>query len=207
MKLFNRGLNSGFAYRKYFPGAKSDDIADYCLRTLRKEKYDVVVIHAGTNSLFNEDIDNIANEMNDVRIKNINRLIVAHLNINQIIGKFNSLQEIIQGYLDILAISESKLYQSNPTSMFDIVGYTQPFRRGRNNNGGGILVYVREGIPCRELKVKPGAENLEGLFIEINLRKNKWILFAGYNNCLINIGTNFRPLYVQFGKFHSSWGL
>ena len=63
MKLFNRGLNSGFVYRKYFPGAKPDDIAEYCLRTLRKKKYDVVVMHAGTNSLFNEDIDNIANEI------------------------------------------------------------------------------------------------------------------------------------------------
>ena len=71
--------------------------------------------------------------------------------------------------------------------MFDIEGYTQPFRRDRNKNG--ILVDVREGIPCRELKVKSGAENLEVFFIEINLRKNKWLLFAGYNNCKINIGT------------------
>ena len=56
-------LKSGFAYRKYFPGAKPEDIAEYCLRTLRKENYDVVIIHAGTNSLFNEDIDDIANEI------------------------------------------------------------------------------------------------------------------------------------------------
>ena len=93
---------------------------------------------------------------------------MAHLNINQIIGKFNALKEIIQGYLDVLAISESMLDQSNPTNMFDIEGYTQPFRRDRNKNGGGILVYVREGMPCRELNVKSGAENLEGIFIEIN---------------------------------------
>ena len=72
-----------------------------------------------------------------MRIKNINRLIVAHLNINQIIGKYNALKEIIQGYLDILALSESKLDQSNPTNVFDIEGYTQPFRRDRNKNGGG----------------------------------------------------------------------
>ena len=137
---------------------------------------------------------------------------MAHLNINQIIGKYNALKEIIQGYLDILAISESKLDQSNPTNVFDMKGYTQPFRRDRNKNGGGILVYVREGIPCRELKVKSGAENLEGIFIEINLRKTKWLLFAGYNNCKINIGAFLHTVdhymcnlenFILLGDFNS----
>ena len=53
---------------------------------------------------------------------------MAHLNINQMMGKFNALKEIIQGNLDILAITESKLDQSYPANMFDIEGYTQPFR-------------------------------------------------------------------------------
>ena len=30
---------------------------------------------------------------------------------------------------------------------------------------------------------------MKGIFIEINPRKNKWLLFADYNNCKINIGT------------------
>ena len=68
---------------------------------------------------------------------------MAHLNINQMMGKFNALKEIIQGNLDILAITESKLDQSYPANMFDIEGYTQPFRRDRNANGGGILVCQR----------------------------------------------------------------
>ena len=57
--------------------------------------------------------------------------------------------------------------------MFDIDGYTKPFRRDRNIIGGGVLIYVKEGIPCQELKRKPGIENLEGIFLEINLRKMK----------------------------------
>ena len=66
-------------------------------------------------------------------------------------------------------------------------GYTQPFRRDRNINGGGILIYVKEGIPSREHKMTPIVENLEGIFLEINLRKTKWLLFGGYNNCKSNI--------------------
>ena len=66
-------------------------------------------------------------------------------------------------------------------------GYTQPFTRDRNINGGGILIYVKEAIPSRELKMTPIVENLEGIFLEINLRKTKWLLFGGYNNCKSNI--------------------
>ena len=121
-----------------------------------------------------------------LRISNINRLVIAHLNINRIMGKFDSLREIIQENIDILAISESILDESYSTNILNIAGYTLPFRRDRNINGGGVLVYVKEGVPCHELKMKVGAENLEGIFIEINLRKTKWLLFAGYNNCKCN---------------------
>ena len=107
-------------------------------------------------------------------------------------GKFNALKEIIQGNLDILAITESKLDQSYPANMFDIEGYTQPFRRDRNANGGGILVYVREGIPCRELKGKSGAENLEGIFLEINLRKT--------NGYYLQVTTIVKQILVFFYK-------
>ena len=66
-------------------------------------------------------------------------------------------------------------------------GYNQPFRRDRNINGGGILIYVKEGILSGELKMTPIVEHLEGIFHEINIRKTKWLLFGGYNNCKSNI--------------------
>ena len=72
--------------------------------------------------------------------------------------------------------------------MFNIDGYSLTFRRDRDKNGGGVLVYVREGILCRELKTSPGTENIEVIFLEINLRKTKWLVFAGYNNCQSKIG-------------------
>ena len=64
------------------------------------------------------------------------------------------------------------------------------FRRNRNDNrGGGVLIYVKEGILCRELKLKSDFVNLEGIFLEINLRKNKWLIFGGYNNHKSNINS------------------
>ena len=78
--------------------------------------------------------------------------------------------------------------------MFDIEGYTLPFRRDKNINSGGVLIYVKEGISCRELKTSTGTDNLEGIFLEINLRKKKWLLFGGYNNCKSNIRNFLRNI-------------
>ena len=128
--------------------------------------------------------------LKNLRIKNINRLIIGHLNINSIANKFESLKEINQGYIDILVISETKLNESYSINMFDIDGYSTPYRYDRNTNtGGGILIYVKEDIACRELKTKSDDKSLEGIFLEINLRKSKWLLFGGYNNLKSNIST------------------
>ena len=35
---------------------------------------------------------------------------------------------------------------------------------------------------------------MEGIFLEINLRKTKWLFFAGYNNCKPNIGNFLRSI-------------
>ena len=42
--------------------------------------------------------------------------------------------------------------------------------------GGGILIYVREDIPCKLLDnhISPG--DIEGLFVELNFRKSKLLL-------------------------------
>ena len=66
MKNFNEKLNNGRAYRKYFPGATPKDIADYCVTTIRNHKPDSVVIHMGSNSLYNDDINEIAEDIFNV---------------------------------------------------------------------------------------------------------------------------------------------
>ena len=48
----------------------------------------------------------------------------------------------------------------------------------RNANGGGILLYIREDIPSKLLNTDL---SIEGLFVEIRLRKKKWVLCSSYN--------------------------
>ena len=76
---------------------------------------------------------------------------------------------------------------SFPINQFINDGYSPPFRADRNKNGGGVIIYVREDIPCRELKEQPSPRNFEGIFLEINLKRSKWLLFGGYNPSKDNI--------------------
>ena len=61
--------------------------------------------------------------LKNLRLKNVNRLICAQLNINFIRNKFNSLVDIINNNIDILMISETKLDPSFPNGQFHIHGF------------------------------------------------------------------------------------
>ena len=64
----------------------------------------------GTNS--KETLKNDA--LNEIRQKNPNRIIIAHLNINPIRNKFEILREVLGNKIDILLISETKLGDTFP---------------------------------------------------------------------------------------------
>ena len=48
-------------------------------------------------------------------------------------------------------ITETKLDDSFPASQFLIQGFCTPFRLDRNENGGGILLYIRSYIASTKL--------------------------------------------------------
>ena len=114
------------------------------------------------------------------RLKNKNKVILAHLNINSIRNKFTCLKELVSDNIDVLVIQETKLDETFPERAFMIPGYKKPFRKDRNSHGGGIMVFIRDDIPSREVPQIQGFSDLEGMFVEINLRKSKWLLFATY---------------------------
>ena len=89
--------------------------------------------------------------LNKVRLNNIDRPIIAHLNINFLYQKFEALKNLVKNRVDILVISETKLDNSFPIGEFEIEGYSTPIRLDRNCHGGGIILYVRSDLPCKEL--------------------------------------------------------
>ena len=60
--------------------------------------------------------------LKEIRIKNVNRVIIGTLNINSLPPKFEPLKSIIGNYLDILVIQETKLDPSFSSEQFLIDG-------------------------------------------------------------------------------------
>ena len=129
----------------------------------------------------NEASLNASDTLKSLRIKNCNKITIGTLNINSISNKFEQLKTIVGKNLDILVINETKLDDNFPTAQFLIDGYRKPYRKDRTKNGGGVLVYVKEDIPSKELPRYSLPDDIEGIFFEINLRKTKWLMFGSYH--------------------------
>ena len=142
--------------------------------------------------------------LDELRKKNLGRIIIGHLNINSLRNKFDELKSIIHGKVDVFVVSETKIDESFPTCQFKIDGFSTPFRLDRNKEEGDIIVYIRSDIPCKRLKCQL-SNDVEGLFLELNLRKKKWVIFVGYNpkkqrifHFLENIGTSLDKFIETF---------
>ena len=98
-------------------------------------------------------------------------LIFAQLNINSLRNKFESLQHIINKNIDVLLLSETKIDSSFPSVQVHLESYATPYRL--DINSGGILLFIREDITSKLLTTDL---SMEGFFVEIRLRKKKWLL-------------------------------
>ena len=102
----------------------------------------------------------VTNILKNIRMSNLNNIVIGQMNVNSLSTKFDSVKHftpgnidimIIPGNIDIMIIGESELDDTFPSSQFLIDGYAEPFRRDRNVQGGGIMMYVRNDIPCKQL--------------------------------------------------------
>ena len=81
------------------------------------------------------------------------------------------------------------------------MGLGTPYRLDRNSNGGGLMLFVREDISSNLVEAE--AKPIEGFYIELNLRNDKWLLNCSYNPHKNNIGNHLKAL-SDFLDSHSS---
>ena len=122
------------------------------------------------------DNDTLLSSLKALKAKNTKRLVFGNLNINTINNKFEQLKYMIGNNIDVLIVTETKLDSSFPSGQFLIDGFAKPFRRDRNKNGGGVMIFIRDDIPSKEIKVNFLPSDIECLFIELNIRKVKWLI-------------------------------
>ena len=138
--------------------------------------------------IFNDTTTAISNlylpYLAELRKKYSDNPIIGYLNINSLRYKVVNLRHVLfESELDILAISETKLCDEFPDSQFAIEGYYHPaqFRKDRTAHGGGLIVYVRNGIPVRRIKTfEPPHQEI--ICLEITINKSKWLIYSFYRS-------------------------
>ena len=93
-------------------------------------------------------------------------------------NKFVFVEDIIK-LLDVFLVSESKLDHTFPSNQFRINSY-KIFRLDRNRFGGGLILYINENIPCKQLQEHVHLQSVEVITIEFYQNNQKWLLFGLY---------------------------
>ena len=104
-------------------------------------------------SAMNVSTSSQSNFLVNLRKKYFNHLIIGNSNINLLPNKFEDLKILVKGKVDIIVITESKLDHTFPDSSFGISGHNKTFKKDRNRNGGGMLGFIRDDLPCKELQI------------------------------------------------------
>ena len=120
-------------------------------------------------------------EIKNLRLRNFNKVIIGNLDTNSLPNKFGQLREIVLKYIDVLVITETKLDDTFLKSQFLVTGFSVPYRSDRNRNGGGIMIFIHDDILIRVSTKHVFPDYIEGLFIGLNFRKTKWLLFGTYH--------------------------
>lgn len=105
---------------------------------------------------------------------------LGYLNINSVRNKFDNLFSIIGNKFDVFAIAESKLDSSFPDAQFKTRGYKMPYRLDISDKSGGILVYVKTGLPSMLLNRFSLPKDIQIVPVELRLANSKWLIVSIY---------------------------
>ena len=129
----------------------------------------------------NDIMDPIHEILNSIKVKHPKNLVICHVNINSIRNKFDNIVDILlKGYIDCLAISETKLDGSFPMKQFTVEGFTC-IRADSTSKSGGIMVLLRNDIPHRRrTDLELDMYNIQSLVVECHIRGEKWFIITLY---------------------------
>ena len=129
-------------------------------------------------------------ELQDFHAKNVRNLTFGHLNINSFHSKFMEVYEILsKRYMDIFAISETKLNKSYLSGQYNVKDYSM-YRADRliADGGGGLKVYVNSCLPHRERHdIAFNQDGIESIVMEVMVKKEKWFFIHIYRPPRVSI--------------------
>ena len=99
-------------------------------------------------------------------------------------------------------ISETKIDASFPVCRFEIDGFNTPFRVDREQKSGGMMLYFREDLPVKLLSID---RTNKSCFVELNMKRTKWLISYSYNPNKSNIYSNLESLSRNLDLFSSKY--
>ena len=113
------------------------------------------------------------------RLQNPKNVTIGHLNVNSIRNKIFAVEELIKNNIDICLLTETKIDDTFPNQQFNISNY-RIMRKDRNKNGGGLLFYINENIPCKVITNYEIPADVEILLFEFSIKNRKWLCVGLY---------------------------
>lgn len=114
-----------------------------------------------------------------------NKLSICHINIRSLratasgILKLDLIRNEIANVYDIITISETWLANTDNVDFYNIKNFHPPFFLNRNQNGGGVLCWVKETLVAKRLQ-NFEIDGLEALWLEIKSKSNRFYLCNVY---------------------------
>ena len=115
--------------------------------------------------------------LHDIKNKHPRNMIISHYNVNSIRYKFDELKQLfLNNSFNICAFSETKLSSCFSDGEFAVDGY-KLFRQDRNERGGGLIIYIHDDLPHRNLiEFSGNYEGIEYLSFEFIMKSRKWYI-------------------------------
>lgn len=117
---------------------------------------------------------------------------ICHINAQSLMPKIDEFRDIFGcSKVDVICVSETWFSPYVNDKTYELNGY-RLFRSDRcHRSGGGVAIYVREGLVCKRKYASPFGCNLEYLFVDIICHESRLLL-----------GTVYRPnKYVDLTPF------
>ena len=137
---------------------------------------------ASMNTSTFENLESIdLGKLKELKGKNLKNPFLCYLNINSLLNKIVNLRYVpAQTGIKLLAVSETKLGENFPDAQFYVESYNfPPYRRDRNTNGGGLMVFMRKDLITRRIKELESTK-MEIISLELTVSKHTWIIFSVY---------------------------
>ena len=137
----------------------------------------------------------------DFQFNNVNKISIMHVNSRSLFKNYDDFVvflSCVKHKFSVIGISETWFKQTTDTRMFDIPGYSLLQVCRSNKRGGGVLLYIRDGIDYKLRNDLSGEHaGFESIFVEIVTDDSKSIV-----GCVYRAPDNDIPSFIQSFDHH-----